>query len=157
MPRHVLVSLCLWFVACGLSVSALELKWLPADPDAPLPLSSEFRRKLGKLCTIVEDRPVSSQPPELVAKREHLLKLCAQLRQGRRLTRSATPLSGFAIGLARGIKKLTVCGLTLGLGRWILSDFSQRGQLWRYLRQTRQEWRRFRRWIALQWAVAQER
>ena len=151
MPRHALVSLWLCFVTCGLPVSALELNWLPADPDAPLPYSSEFRRKLGKLCTIVEDRPVESQPPELVAKREHLLKLCAQLRQGQRLTRGATPLRG----LARSIKKLTVGGLVSLLGRWIFSDFSRRGQLWRFFQQTQQGWRRFSRCIEHQWAVAQ--
>ena len=46
--RHLLV-------VCGvMGASALDLTWLPADPDGPLPLSTKFRESLARLCDIAE-------------------------------------------------------------------------------------------------------
>ena len=61
------------------SASALDLTWLPADPEGPLPLSQRFRDSLERLCVIVEgDGP---KPPELIMKEAHVRTLCDFLQK----------------------------------------------------------------------------
>ena len=56
---------------------ALDASWIPADGDAPLPLSSGYRDKLRALCGLLESG--AALPPEIVARRGALAKQCAQL------------------------------------------------------------------------------
>ena len=53
---------------------ALDVSWLPADAEGPLPLSASYRAKLRKLCSM------TSLPPELAAsKRQTLRTMCSKL------------------------------------------------------------------------------
>ena len=56
--RHLLV-------VCGvMGASALDLTWLPADPDGPLPLSTKFRESLARLCDDLAVPKLSEHPEE---------------------------------------------------------------------------------------------
>jgi len=56
--------------------SALDVSWLPADPEGPLPVSKEFRDKLRSLCNSLSPSFLSSLS---VTKRDQITKMCAQL------------------------------------------------------------------------------
>jgi len=51
-PRILMPLLLLLTVAPPPS-AGLELSWLPADPDGPLPMSQNFRTQLATLCALV--------------------------------------------------------------------------------------------------------
>ena len=54
--------------------SALDVSWLPADAEGPLPLSASYRAKLRTLCSM------KSLPPELAnSKRRTLRTMCSKL------------------------------------------------------------------------------
>jgi hypothetical protein len=58
--------------------SSLDVSWIPSDPDPPLPLSSNYRASLRRLCKIIDSG--SPLPPELSEKKEQLSILCRKLR-----------------------------------------------------------------------------
>jgi hypothetical protein len=64
-------------VLCCLSGAvALDLKWIPAHADGPLPMSAKFRDQLRKLCAI------EKLPPSIPkAKRAVIRKMCKQLKE----------------------------------------------------------------------------
>lgn len=51
-PR-ILLPLLLLFAVAPPPSTGLELRWLPADPDGPLPMSQNFRTQLATLCALV--------------------------------------------------------------------------------------------------------
>ncbi len=111
--RHLLV-------VCGvMGASALDLTWLPADPDGPLPLSTKFRESLARLCDIAEGD--GAKPPELVAKLPEVLRLCEQLRASQRVARAP-----------RRLPRFLTAGL-VGVGAWAYTDFAARGPTHKWL------------------------
>mmetsp|Transcript_46744 Transcript_46744/g.145948 ORF Transcript_46744/g.145948 Transcript_46744/m.145948 type:complete len:166 (-) Transcript_46744:37-534(-) len=59
--------------------TALDVSWIPTDPDGPLPYSKKYRDSLGRLCTLIESgKPVQ---PELEEIRPRMNKICAKLRR----------------------------------------------------------------------------
>eukprot|EP00667_Euglena_gracilis_P027677 EG_transcript_34409 len=67
------------FLALGLvlGVSAIDVSWIPADPEGPLPLSAAYREQLGRLChRLASGQPL---PPEVRSRSAALTKLCQQL------------------------------------------------------------------------------
>jgi hypothetical protein len=64
----------LFFVS---SVAALDISWLPAEADGPLPLSSNYRVALRKLCNFLAEH--KTVPAELEAKRDIITSLCTKL------------------------------------------------------------------------------
>ena len=57
--------------------AALDVSWIPADPDGPLPLSEKYRTSLSKLCKLDEQGKLKAlRPTELRRVRAQ----CAKLR-----------------------------------------------------------------------------
>ena len=74
----VLVSLCL-VTSLQHIVQAMDVSFIPSDPDGPLPLSSNYRESLRKLCDIMDkNKPI---PPELEAKKAVMKRLCVRLKK----------------------------------------------------------------------------
>lgn len=73
-----IIFLFLLFVAQGM-VAGLDLSWIPADGDGPLPLSASYRASLRKLCAMIEGNDGSPLSPELEAKRGALSVMCKKL------------------------------------------------------------------------------
>ena len=80
MNHHVLVLVLLYLVTTLQHVvKAMDVSFIPSDPDGPLPLSSSYRDSLRKLCDIMDKkRPI---PPELEAKKAVMKKLCVRLKK----------------------------------------------------------------------------
>lgn len=76
---------------------AIELNWLPADPDGPLPLSSKYRKSLQSLCKLIKSGSTLSSDVE--EKRDVLVKLCAKLDAAEAVSETdyASPLGGYRI------------------------------------------------------------
>ena len=62
--------------AMVLATEALDLTWIPADKDGPLPMSARFRDKLRQLC-LHESLPAIRDK----AKRKQAKKMCKQLEE----------------------------------------------------------------------------
>ena len=111
-------ALLIWFYILQILLfqgsHALDVSWIPSDPDGPLPLSSNYRASLQKLCVLLKGN--GKLPPELIAKKASLEKMCRQLQQGEDLIRS-NPFHGFGLNnpLTLGIG-LTLCG---GAALWM--------------------------------------
>ena len=78
MSRLIFLLLC--FV-CSLNTAvALDVSWIPTDPDGPLPLSAKYRESLRKLCSLMKSG--NPLPAELNQKKNVLDKMCQKLRAG---------------------------------------------------------------------------
>ncbi|KAJ1491745.1 hypothetical protein T484DRAFT_1932611 [Baffinella frigidus] len=64
---------------CAPLAHAMDVSWIPSDPDGPLPMSSVFRDKLDILCSTIEIGRGLPQniPPE---KRQAVNSMCTKLR-----------------------------------------------------------------------------
>ena len=60
-------------------VIGLDVSWLPADADGPLPLSANYRAALSKLCDLMHGKDGSIVPKEIESKRVLINSLCAKL------------------------------------------------------------------------------
>ena len=60
------------------ATSAFDLTWLPADAEAdgPLPLSKNYRQKLGEACSMLRKKDA---PQSIVRKRHILASMCRRL------------------------------------------------------------------------------
>jgi hypothetical protein len=78
MSRLILLLIC---CICSFKTSiALDVSWIPTDPDGPLPLSAKYRDSLRKLCSLMKiGGPL---PPELNEKKHVLNKMCLKLDAG---------------------------------------------------------------------------
>ena len=91
------VSLLVLLIAIQNSL-AIELNWLPADPDGPLPLSSNYRKSLQSLCKLI--RSGSTLSSDVEEKRDVLVKLCAKLDAAEAVSEmdnNANPFGGYRI------------------------------------------------------------
>ena len=80
MNFHVLVLLFLSLLSTMQHIAkAMDVSFIPSDPDGPLPLSSSYRESLRKLCDIMDKK--KTIPPELEAKKAVMKKLCVRLRK----------------------------------------------------------------------------
>jgi hypothetical protein len=74
--------LCILLITLSWSQHAvgLDVNWLPADADGPLPLSLAYRENLRKLCVATEE---GSSVPNTIqqADQKKIIKLCAKLRE----------------------------------------------------------------------------
>lgn len=95
---------------------ALDVSWIPADPDGPLPLSTKYRAALKQLCTIMETS--SKVPPELEAKKEVMKKLCRRLREDESL------VGGSYLGNLKSLGRLGVgvCIAACAGAAWVYRD-----------------------------------
>jgi hypothetical protein len=69
-----LIFLILWVS----SSRALDVSWIPSDPDGPLPQSTAYRTALRQLCSRIASG--SRLPDEINAKIDTLNKLCVKLK-----------------------------------------------------------------------------
>lgn len=60
------------------SHSSIDVSWLPADADGPLPLSTNYRIALGKLCALIKSG--QPMPPEIREKEKVLNIWCKKLQ-----------------------------------------------------------------------------
>jgi hypothetical protein len=58
--------------------TGLDLSWIPADGDGPLPLSASYRASLRRLCGMMEGRD-GTISPELEEKKAVLMTMCKKL------------------------------------------------------------------------------
>ena len=78
MSRLIFLLLCC--ISSLNTAVALDVSWIPTDPDGPLPLSANYRDSLRKLCYLMESGiPL---PDELNQKKRVLDKMCRKLRTG---------------------------------------------------------------------------
>ena len=112
---------------------SLDLTWLPADPDGPLPLSQSYRDSLERLCVLVEGP--SPLPPDIVAKRELIEKLCVKLRRGQRQVSKGNGRFGDVLRtLRKTVRTAAVVGLGGSAVSWAIADYSEGGVVQRTLR-----------------------
>ena len=74
--------------ACLLAppAAAVNLDWIPADPDGPLPASREYRDRLFQLCIAMRKTPAFFA--EIDASRQTVIRsLCRRLREAERAER----------------------------------------------------------------------
>lgn len=58
---------------------SFDVSWIPSDPDGPLPLSSNFRSSLRKLCNLIDQGKV---PPDLEGDKLLVVrKMCVKLKE----------------------------------------------------------------------------
>lgn len=63
-----------------LSAQALDVSWLPSDPDAfDLPLSTKYRDNLRRLCVLVNKK--GKIHPDILAKQDVIIKMCDKLNK----------------------------------------------------------------------------
>ena len=95
-------------------VTCLDVSWIPNDPDGPLPLSSNYRNALGKLCVLISSG--QTLPPEIKSKLVIIEKLCSKLRSSEGL--SWVPWETFNnlaknLPIYKILATLTIAGLLL--------------------------------------------
>ena len=104
-----LVLLLLVLQSCMNALLALDVSWIPSDPnDGPLPLSTNYRNNLRKLCKLMK---APKPPPELLAKAAALEKMCRRLESDDRNVASS---SGGSI-LTANLRSVVLVGLA-GIG-----------------------------------------
>ena len=74
------------------AAAALDVSWLPADIDGPLPLSSNYRVALRKLCDLLAEN--KNIPAELEIKRDVVSSLCSKLESSEKYSGEAPWLNG---------------------------------------------------------------
>jgi hypothetical protein len=74
--------------------SSLDVSWLPSDADGPLPLSTNYRKALGKLCVMISSG--QKLPPEMNSKLHIIKKLCEKLESSNGLLKSWLPWETFS-------------------------------------------------------------
>ena len=73
--HRLLLPCCLILAAFASTTAAIDVSWIPADPNGPLPLSKNYRNALAKLCAL------EKLPPSVPAsKRQTVKQLCRKLR-----------------------------------------------------------------------------
>lgn len=80
------------------TASALELDWIPADGEGPLPLSLAYRRQLSRLCDIIEGG--GSLPPSIASRLGDIEKMCAKLKRAERRDGPMSSVVKFTFALA---------------------------------------------------------
>ena len=83
---------------------ALDLNWIPADEDGPLPVSSSYRDELRKLCALLNDK--KALPPEIIGKKEIIERMCTKLRSASGSGMSSNTNVGYAVAVLLGVATL---------------------------------------------------
>ena len=100
MSRLIFLLIC---CICSFKTSiALDVSWIPTDPDGPLPLSAKYRDSLRKLCSLMKiGGPL---PPELNEKKLVLNKMCQKLQAGDSNIASVDKFRNmFSVATVRGV------------------------------------------------------
>jgi len=95
-----------------LFANALDVSWVPSDPEGPLPYSKRYRDSLRKLCELIKKSP-NNLPAEVVEIRPRLEKLCYRLHNDDR-RHDQQPFDGLSGLRLRPLKVLAVVGFICG-------------------------------------------
>ena len=93
-----------------LQAQALDVSWIPSDPDGPLPLSHRYRESLSALCGQIASG--AALPPEIQEKRKVLDNMCSKLSASEGVSESVSDDSQNAYIFVG----LIICGI-IYLGR----------------------------------------
>ncbi|EKX53465.1 hypothetical protein GUITHDRAFT_150414 [Guillardia theta CCMP2712] len=87
--RLAMVTMAVLVVMLQLQPSqSMDVQWIPADADGPLPMSSDYRQKLAELCKHIMPKggvgEAEFSPDVPKEKQKVILKLCKKLRTSQR-------------------------------------------------------------------------
>lgn len=87
------------------NAGGLDLTWIPADADGPLPVSENYRDALTKLCTIIKGK--EQLAPELIGKKEIIERMCVKLSMSKNASVGpSNPSVGYAVAALLGFGTL---------------------------------------------------
>lgn len=110
---HSNIMIIMIMMICSCITNALDVSWIPNDPDGPLPLSIQYRQSLRRLCSLIEKG--SRLPAEVESKRNVLKKMCTKLRSDDDAIQSS-------IKFNHNIKTAAIAATSLGTSYFIWTN-----------------------------------